>query len=76
MRETVAAISALNLEELNRQEELEREALISTKLGVLRDKKLDHQRREEAVLITLRRILEEQAKNKAEAEHRGAVGSR
>jgi hypothetical protein len=74
MRETIEAISALSLEELNHKEELEREALISTKLGVLRDRKLDHQRREEAVLVTLRRILEEQAKGKGEPGNRGAIG--
>ena len=76
MRETIEAISALSFEKLNHQEELEMEALISTTLGALRDKKLDHQRREEAVLVTLRRILEEQARNKGEAEDRAAVGSK
>jgi hypothetical protein len=75
MRETVEAVSALDLQELDHQEELEREVLISTRLGTLRDKKLDHQRREEAVLVTLRRILEEQAKAKGEPGDTAAIRS-
>jgi hypothetical protein len=76
MRATIEAITGVGLDDLNHKEELDREALISTRLSALRERKLDHQRREEAVLVTLRSIIEEQAKRNGAPASPDATSSR
>lgn len=62
MEDVVSRIGKINLKGLNRAAEISQEATMSELLNNLRDKKLDHQKREDATLLTLRYICEEKAK--------------
>ena len=59
MRKVISKIGKIKLEGLNHESEINQEAIMSKLLNTLRDKKLDHQRREEAILLTLQKICEE-----------------
>jgi hypothetical protein len=58
----ISKIGKIKLEGLNHQSEISQEANMSKLLNTLRDKKLDHQKREEAILLTLQNICEEKTK--------------
>lgn len=62
MQKALTTIGSINLKGLSHIDVMSREVIISKTLSDLRNKKLDHQKREEAMLLTLQYILEEQAK--------------
>jgi hypothetical protein len=62
MQKVISKIAKIKLEGLNHESEISQEAIISQLLITLRDKKLDHQKREEAILLTLQNICKEKAK--------------
>jgi hypothetical protein len=62
MQKTILTISETNVKGLNHIDETSAEAIMNESLITLRNKKLDHQKREEAVLLTLKIICEEKAK--------------
>ena len=65
MRDVISAVGRIDLKKLDHDGEISRESEMSLLLGKLRDKKLDHQKREEAILLTLQRIYEEKADRSA-----------
>jgi hypothetical protein len=62
MQKVISAVSNVNLKGLSHVDEMHQEAIMSETLTALRNKKLDHQKREEAALLTLQYICEEKAK--------------
>lgn len=62
MEQTSSLIFSIKVEGLTRAEEMEKESLIYERLDSLRQNKLDHLNREEAVLLTLQNVLELGAK--------------
>ena len=62
MQKTISTVSEINVKGLNHIDETSVEAIMNESLLALRNKKLDHQKREEAVLLTLLIICEEKAK--------------
>lgn len=62
MQKVMFTIKNTRLEGLSHIDEISQEAIMSSSLRDLQSKKLDHQKREEALLLTLQIILEEKAK--------------
>jgi hypothetical protein len=62
MQKVISKIGKIKLEGLNHESEISQEAIMRKLLNTLRDKKLDHQKREEAILLTLQSICQEKAK--------------
>jgi hypothetical protein len=58
MQKLIAAITDIDLKGLSLVDEASQEAVMNGFLKELRNKKLDHQKREDAVLATLERIIE------------------
>lgn len=61
MQKVISTINSANLEKLSHIDEVSQEAIMNASLIALRDKKTDHQKREEALLLTLQYICEEKA---------------
>jgi hypothetical protein len=62
MQKAISTIDRINLKGMSHIDEDSQEAIMNQSLSNLRNKKLDHQKREEATLLTLQYILEEKAK--------------
>jgi hypothetical protein len=58
MQKVIEKISKIKVKGLNHDNEITQEASMNKLLYGLREKKLDHQKREEAILITLQNICE------------------
>lgn len=62
MQKTISTISKINLKSLSHQDEIDQEAIMNKLLNTLRADKLDHQKREEAILQTLQYICSVKSK--------------
>jgi hypothetical protein len=62
MKELISIINDAKLKDLSYGEEMSQDAITGGMMRKLRDNKLDHLTREEAILSTLQRLLEEQAR--------------
>lgn len=62
MQKVISTIGKINLKGLTHQGEINQEVTMSKSLSTLRDDKLDHQKREEAILLTLQYICQEKSK--------------
>lgn len=62
MQKMIFMLNNTRLEGLSHLDEISQEAIMSNSLRNLQGQKLDHQKREEALLLTLQLILEEKAK--------------
>jgi hypothetical protein len=64
MEQTMSLLTNVKLEGLNHAEEVAKESLIYERLDSLRQHKLDHLNREEAILLTLQNVIELQTKTR------------